>query len=219
MSAIPCLARLLVSTAALPALLLATSAGAKDVAYIGSVEAVGAAGGDTARGTVFEDLNRNSRFDTGEPGIAGVMVSNGREVAVTDENGAYALPAYGDMNLFVTKPAGYATPVSADLVPQFAYVHKEAGSPALRFGGIAPTGPLPEAINFPLVADDVTDQFECLVFGDAQPYSNREIGYVRDTAGAMLAARDNSATECLIFEGDVMGDDLSLYPRDRKSVV
>ncbi|MEO1723467.1 MAG: calcineurin-like phosphoesterase family protein [Pseudomonadota bacterium] len=193
--------------------LIAGAAVAKDIAYIGSVETVGTGGGDEVRGTVFEDLNRNSKLDAGEPGIAGVLVSNGREVVVTAADGTYALPAYDDMNVFVTKPAGYATPVSNDLVPQFAYIHKEAGSPPLRFGGIAPTGPLPEAINFPLVADDVGDQFECLVFGDTQPYSNREIGYVRETVGTMLAARDNSATECLIFEGDVMGDDLSLFPR------
>lgn len=118
------------------------------------------------------------------------------------------------MNLFVTKPAGYATPVDALMVPQFNYVHKVDGSPDLRFGGIEPTGPLPAAINFPLYPDDsARDNFECLVFGDAQPYFNMQVSYVRETAGSMLAARNNDNTECLIFEGDVMGDDLSLYPR------
>ena len=56
------------------------------------------------------------------------------------------------------------------------------------------------------------------MFGDAQPYSNREIGFVRETVGRLLANRDNSDTKCLIFEGDVMGDDLSLYPRFKKIV-
>jgi len=193
---------------------LAGTAIAKDASYIGSVEVItGNAGGDVARGTVFIDANRNSKFDAGETGVEGVMVSNGLEVVVTDASGQYALPAYGDMNLFITKPAGHATPVSADMVPQFAYVHKEAGSPALRFGGIDATGPMPEAVNFPLVADGSGDQFNCLVFGDAQAYTNREISYVRETAGQLLANRDNASTECLIFAGDVMGDDLSLYPR------
>lgn len=41
---------------------------------------------------------------------------------------------------------------------------------------------------------------------------------MRDTAGALLAQRDNAETECLIFAGDIMGDDLSLYPRF-KSVI
>ena len=200
--------------------LAANTAFAKDTSYIGSVETMpGASEDDMARGTVFLDANRNSKLDTGETGIAGVMVSNGREVTVTGDDGSYALPAYGDMNLFITKPAGYAAPKDEDLVPQFAYVHKEAGSPALRFGGIEATGPLPAAINFPLIADNSDrESFECLVFGDAQPYFNMQVSYVRETAGRMLAARDNSDTECLLFEGDVMGDDLSLYPRFKEII-
>ena len=205
----------LAATLAFPAAL----ATAKDPSYVGSVQVVrGEADSRTARGTVFLDTDRDSRLDPGEKGIPGVMVSNGREVVVTDADGAYALPAYDDMNLFVTKPAGYATPVNADLVPQFNYIHKIAGSPPLRFGGIAPTGPLPAAVNFPLIEDRVGDRFQCLVFGDTQAYTNRELSYVRDTVGGMLAGRDNAATECLIFEGDVMGDDLSLYGRFRKIV-
>ncbi len=198
-------------------LLLATAvavpAAAKDAAYIGTVQAVGAEGADTARGTVFLDVNRNSILDADEAGIAGVMVSNGREVVLTGADGTYAIPAYDDMNLFVTKPAGHAVPVDEDMVPQFAYVHKLAGSPDLRFGGIEPTGPLPAEINFPLIADGSGDAFDCLVFGDVQAYSNQELSYVRDTLGKMLAERDNSATECMIYAGDVAGDDLSLYPR------
>jgi hypothetical protein len=191
---------------------------AKDVSYQGSVHVVAGDGGDTATGTVFVDANRNAVLDDGEAGVPGVMVSNGREVVVTDANGAYAIPAYSDMNLFITKPAGYAVPVSDEMVPQFSYAHKEAGSPDLRFGGLAPTGPLPAEVNFPLIEDPVGDVFSCLVFGDAQPYTNAEISYVRETAGKMLATRDNDGTECLIFEGDVMGDDLSLYPRFKQVI-
>ncbi|MEO0823056.1 MAG: metallophosphoesterase N-terminal domain-containing protein, partial [Pseudomonadota bacterium] len=212
-TALPRLAALL-CTSALTLPWLALPAGAKDPTYIGAVEAVAGPNADNrARGTVFRDTNRNSRLDDGEAGIEGVLVSNGLEVVATDATGYYELPAYDDMNVFITKPAGFVAPVNARQVPQFAYVHKRAGSPPLRFGGIEATGPLPAAVNFPLIADDAGDRFDCLVFGDPQPYSNREIGFVRETAGRLLAARDNSETECLLFEGDVMGDDLSLYRR------
>ena len=194
-------------------------AAAKDVDYIGTVEVVrGTLPAKAARGTVFLDANRNARLDEGESGVPDVAVSNGREVVSTRPDGSYELPAYRDMNLFITKPAGYTTPVSEEMVPQFHYIHKIEGSPPLRFGGIEATGPLPEAINFPLVPDPVGDTFSCLVFGDAQTYTHTELGYVRDTAGKMLATRDNSSTECLIFTGDVMGDDLSLYPRFKRIV-
>lgn len=191
---------------------------AKDTAYIGSVHIV-PGDAETVQGTVFLDADRDSVLDDGEAGVEGVLVSNGREVVVTDADGRYDLPPRDDMNVFVTKPAGYATPLDAQLVPQFSYVHKPEGSPDLRYGGIAPTGPLPAAINFPLVEDD-SDRanFDCLVFGDAQPYSNTQLSYVRETAGRMLAARDASDTECLIFQGDVMGDDLSLYPRFKEII-
>ena len=192
---------------------------AKDPSYVGSVHTVGTdAAGTVASGTVFLDANRNSRLDTGERGIADVPVSNGREVVVSGADGRYEIPAYDDMNLFITKPAGYSTPVDADLVPQFAYIHKVAGSPPLRFGGIEPTGPLPRAVNFPLIEDPAGDRFQCLVFGDTQPYTNQEVSFVRDTVGKMLVERDNSAVECLLFEGDVMGDDLSLFGRFKRIV-
>eukprot|EP00903_Cladosiphon_okamuranus_P001279 g1277.t1 len=198
---------------------LASGALAKDAGYIGSVEVItGGTAAEKAAGTVFVDTNRNSKLDDGEAGVAGVLVSNGREVVVTGTDGRYELPVYDDMNLFITKPAGYATPLSEDMVPQFNYVHKVAGSADLRFGGIAPTGPLPQAVNFPLIEDKIGDDFQCLVFGDTQPYSNQEISYVRQTVGKMLINRDNSATECLLFEGDVMGDDLSLYPRFKQII-
>ena len=202
------------------AILLGSCAFAKDTSYIGMVEAIaGDSAADMARGAVFVDGNRNSKLDDGETGIEGVLVSNGREVVATSADGTYELPAYDDMNLFITKPAGYAVPVDELLVPQFNYVHKVAGSPALRFGGIEPTGPLPAAVNFPLVEDNsARAQFECLVFGDAQPYFNMQVSYVRETAGKMLAARDNADTECLLFEGDVMGDDLSLFPRFKRII-
>lgn len=200
-------------------LLLASAVAAKDAAYIGSVEILhtGTAS-DLARGMVFLDSNRNSRHDPDEIGIAGVMVSNGREVVRTRTDGSYELPAYEDMNLFITKPSGYQTPLSEEMVPQFFYIHKMTGSPNLRFGGIAPTGPLPQAINFPLIKDPSGDRFTCLVFGDPQPYTHTELGYVRKTVGKLLAKHDSSATECLIFAGDIMGDDLSFYPRFKRII-
>ena len=171
-----------------------TPADAKDPTYFGQIETVtGSQPATRASGTVFEDSNRNARLDAGEKGVAGVLVSNGREVVVTDAEGRYSLPAYDDMNLFITKPAEYAVPLDRDLVPQFNYIHKIKGSPPLRFGGIAPTGPLPEAINFPLIADPVGDRFQCLVFGDPQPYSNLQMGFVRDTAGALLPGGTTAA--------------------------
>ncbi|MDY6921178.1 MAG: calcineurin-like phosphoesterase family protein [Pseudomonadota bacterium] len=173
---------------------------------------------DYVTGYVFNDRDRDGRMDRRERGIANVMVSNGYDVVRTDHRGFYKLPAKArgleDFTVFVTKPAGYQVPTDADNVPQFAYHHLPHGSPELRFGGLPATGPQPESINFPMVRSQYKKSFKIAVSGDPQPYSNNEVGYVRDALANELAARKD--LEFVIIEGDVMGDDLGLYPRFKK---
>lgn len=56
---------------------------------------------------MFDDRNANGARDAGEPGIAGVVVSNQDEVVRTDAQGAYALGASGFGAVFVSLPRGY----------------------------------------------------------------------------------------------------------------
>lgn len=59
-------------------------------------------------GKVFTDKNANDVCDAGEPGIAGIRVSNGLEVAVTDAAGKFTLPSHQKTRfIFITTPAGY----------------------------------------------------------------------------------------------------------------
>jgi hypothetical protein len=71
-------------------------AGWEASAYRGAVDAVKGAdeNQDVLDGIVFNDKNKNSKQDTNEPGIAGVTVSNGREVVTTDDKGRYELPTF-----------------------------------------------------------------------------------------------------------------------------
>ncbi len=189
-------------------------------AYQGSVEVVDGRDGapEVLDGIVFDDRNRNSTQDTGEPGIAGVTVSNGREVTTTDSRGRYELPAYDNMTVFVTQPRGYQVPVDEDNVAQFFYHHLPEGSPELRYGGIAPTGPLPDAVNFPLSRSKLTRSPEqhCLIGGDVQTYTEQQVDYARRGAFTDLRRRSDYAGCGALFIGDVVGDDLSLYPRIRE---
>lgn len=192
------------------------------VAYRASVEIIASDTEETTRdyveGRVFLDQNKNGVSDDSEPGVSGVMVSNGYDVVATDNDGHYRLPAkvrgLDKFTVFVTKPSGYKLPVDEDNIPQFAYHHLPKGSPPLRFGGLPETGPQPKAINFPLVREPEKNSFKVAVSGDPQTYSNNEVGYLRDTLAKELAARDD--LEFLIIEGDILGDDLSLYPRFKK---
>jgi hypothetical protein len=195
---------------------LAASTPAVAFDYVAGVDVHGQAeGGVTAKGVVFLDRSHDGRRQEGEPGVAGVIVSNGRDVTVTDAEGRYELPVFDNMTLMVTKPAGYATPTDENGVPQFFYHHKPEGTPeVLRYGGLAPTGPLPAEVNFPLVERVEPEAFRCVAMADTQPYANQEVGWVRDGVLASLVVRDDLAdVPCLILLGDVVGDDLGLLPR------
>jgi hypothetical protein len=199
---------------ALPSLIYA-----KNIDYKAATETIGNST-DTGivKGKVFLDRNKNGMKDSSEAGIKDVLVSNGRDVVKTNIYGYYELPAFIGMTVFVTKPAYYDIPVNEDNIPQFFYHHLPDGSPELRFGGLKPTGPLPDAVNFPLIRNKAgkrqgKNRFKMIVIGDTQPYSNNEVGYVRDSLAKEFAAMDMDDVEGIIVEGDVLGDDLGLYPR------
>lgn len=174
---------------------------------------VGAAAtwGEIATGVVFLDDDGDGRRSPGEPGVADVRVSNGRDVALTDARGRYAMEVGDEAVLFITKPAGYATPVDANMLPQFYYVHQPVGSPpGLRYPGVAPTGLLPEAIDFPLRKRAEPSLFQAILFADTQPQTEKELDYIRDDVVAELIG-----SEALfgMTMGDIAFDDLSLLPR------
>jgi hypothetical protein len=189
-------------------------------AYRGGVDVVEGADDnqEVLDGTVFVDKNQNSVQDRTERGLGGVTVSNGRDVTTTDSHGRYELPAFDNMTVFVTQPRGYQVPVDEDNVAQFFYHHLPAGSPELRYGGIAPTGDLPDQVNFPLAKSDLTQSPEqhCLIGADVQTYNQDEVEYARNGAFADLAERTDYAGCGALFIGDVVGDDLSLYPQTRE---
>lgn len=187
------------------------------VPWIAAPEVVrGDGAGGVVRGVVFEDADGDGRRGPGESGIPGVLVSNGLDVVRSDASGAYALAVREDMDLFVIQPSGWQVPVDARNVPQFSYVHKPAGSPGrFRFGGLPATGPMPERVNFPLRrrADADPARFACAVVGDSQAYSNDEVGLFRDTALTDLLSRGRGRDDCMLYLGDVVGDDLGLLER------
>jgi calcineurin-like phosphoesterase family protein len=193
-----------------------------ETAYRGAVDVVPGPDGDqeTIDGVVFVDRDKDSEQDRGERGLAGVTVTNGRDVTTTDRRGRYELPAFDNMTVSVTQPRGYQVPVDEDNVAQFFYHHLPEGSPELRYGGLEPTGPLPDEVNFPLAASKLTGSAKqhCLIGGDIQTYDQDEVEYARNGAFADLAARTDYTGCGALFIGDVVGDDLSLYPQTRELV-
>ena len=166
-------------------------------------------------GVVFDDANRNGVLDEGESGVPGVLVTNGREWTRTDAGGRYELSVYDDMNLSIVQPSGWRVPTDTRMVPQFFYVHKAGGTGyEMRFGGLPDTGMMPAEVHFPLSRAGASENdFACAVIGDTQAYSNEQVGWLRDGVLADIIRADFSTGDCMIYLGDVVGDDLGLLDR------
>ena len=163
-----------------------------------------------AKGTVYNDLNQNRIMDEDEPGIPGVLVSNGVNIVQTDKNGRYRIPVTDDTIIFIIKPRDWMPPLNALNLPQFYYIHKPNGSPeSFKYEGVKPTGPLPESINFPLYADKSESKFKMIVFGDPQPYNEEQIDFfTEDIIAELIGVNDVSFGMTM---GDIVGDDLELF--------
>jgi hypothetical protein len=114
--------------------------------------------GTQVSGLVFEDLDGSGVASAANPGLAGVLVSNGREIAVTGADGRYTLPLPDEATIFVVKPAGFMPPLEPETnLPRFYRHHQPKGSPPelnLTFEGLAPTGPMPASVDFALRRHD-----------------------------------------------------------------
>ena len=181
------------------------------ILFLASLLAWSTANAATANGRVYVDQNSNQLRDPGEPGIPNVLISDGVRFAKTDRAGNYSLDIADEAIIFVIKPSGYRTPVSKDNLPRFYYIHQPNGSPAgMRYRGIAPTGPLPEQIDFPLIPQDEPSVFEAILFADTQPQTEVELDYIRTDVVTELVGSDAAFGMTM---GDIAFDDLSLLPR------
>ncbi|MBT4224642.1 MAG: metallophosphoesterase [Opitutae bacterium] len=161
-----------------------------------------------ASGIVYHDSNRNQQRDRGESGIPNVGVSNGLEIVETDARGRWRLPSSDDSIFFVLKPSGWMTPLNEHQLPRFHYIHKPNGSPPSRFPGTAPTGALPNSIDFPLHRQSEPGKFRAVFFGDPQPRNQTEVDYIANDVVAELIGTDARFGVTL---GDILFDDLSLF--------
>lgn len=169
-----------------------------------------AGAGDVAQGLVFVDTNGNGRHDEGEPGVANVSLSNGRDIVLSDPQGRYRITLHDGDTLFVIKPAGYRFPINKAGLPQFWKHHYPQGSPALRYGRIAPTDA--RETDFALLPDTVASAgpLKLLLIADSQVGTARELEYYRRSI--IEPARQHEGVVLGITLGDLVNDALDLYP-------
>ena len=164
-------------------------------------------------GVVFADSNGNGNRDAGEPGLKGIKVSDGVQIAITAGDGRYALPVAEGRTVFVIKPAGYRFPSRADGMPDFWRHLRTHAGPSLKYGGIPPQ---PAACHdFALVpqARRKDEALDVLVFSDPQTKSLADVGYYeKDVIASVLGGQAHASADVGISLGDIAHDDLALYP-------
>jgi len=169
-----------------------------------------------ARGRVFHDRDGDGRYGAGDVGVGGVAVSNGRDIAVSDESGGWELPLLEGpwTDLRVSKPRGWRVAVDGSWLPRHSYLHQPGGSPSQRYAGLAPTGGLPDSIDFPLVPQEEGERFRALICGDPQPRDLREVDFLaRSVPAPLRAALDEVGGGAFgVSLGDISFDKLDLYP-------
>lgn len=162
----------------------------------------------TITGTVYHDQNGNVEMDSGEPGISGVLVSNGSEIVSTNTEGQYEIEVGDNDIIFVIKPTGWTTPIDENNIPRFYRILSSDGAGGSNYPGVEPMESIPSSVNFALHPQEESDQFRVLVFGDTQPRDLKEINYIAHDSVEEVIGIDAAFGITL---GDIVYDDLSIH--------
>jgi UDP-2,3-diacylglucosamine pyrophosphatase LpxH len=69
-------------------------------------------------GAVFVDTDKDLIYSPNDSPIAGVQVTNGKDITITDDKGVFKLPKGFDY-VYITKPDGYDLPLAMNNIPVF----------------------------------------------------------------------------------------------------
>ncbi len=163
-------------------------------------------------GSVFHDKNKDGIQNSGEKGIKDIPVSNGRDIVLTDRKGVFHIVSDSNDVIFIMQPSGWKVPVNDYNIPQYyKNIRLKKGPDYLKYKGFTDPLPLPEKLTFPLYkSKNRSDKIRAIISGDPQPRDSAEVRYFRDEIlNKMLTEKD---AEFYVPLGDIMYDDLSLYP-------
>lgn len=122
------------------------------------------------------------------------MVSNGRDVLLTDHDGRWRCETRPGDHIFVIKPTGWAAPTFSVLVS-----YEEP----------------PRSVDFGLRPQQEASRFEAVLLADTQPQTMLELTYLRDS---ILHAVSGCQAAFAINHSDVVFDNPALHARYLKLI-
>ncbi|MEK6507442.1 calcineurin-like phosphoesterase C-terminal domain-containing protein [Myroides sp. C4067] len=148
--------------------------------------------GAQVTGRVFEDTNQNRQYDKGEPLLKDVLISNGKDLVVTNAKGEYKINSLEQGQIFLIKPSGYQSPLSKSNKVEF-YI---------------PFGEEHKSYDFPVYKQEEDKSLKAVLLGDLQSDVMDDIHHVEKLVVSELATTPPD----LIFPlGDLAFDRLEVF--------
>ena len=149
-------------------------------------------------GNVFIDENRNGICDKGEELLAGIPVSNGRDIVVTNAKGCYRIALPEGFSLFPILPADLT--IDRSRLVNAHFINSRVAQKRNN--------------NFALVRKPVKKHFQLNLIGDVQVSNYQELDYATRSLWPELL--DGAPSDLNLFMGDLVNNNLSLYGRLRQ---
>ncbi|GGA72683.1 hypothetical protein GCM10011369_13070 [Neiella marina] len=165
-------------------------------------------------GFIYHDQNNNGTMDSSEQGIAGVAVSNGIDVNVSDGDGRYEITLNHGQTLFVIKPSHFDLPADSDGFHTAYFNYFPEGTIETEYQGLQPTAAPDQPLNFGLQTSDTGDSFKVAMLGDLQMRIQEEINYTNRLLTPELYQRDD--LEFAVMLGDIADDNLNILGGTRQ---
>lgn len=164
-------------------------------------------------GYVFVDSNNNSIMDPNEKGLNGVMVSNQKDVVITDEKGHFLVKLIEGNYIFVTKPESFQFKLDMFNNPEFYFLYKtKETKQELRYSSSKPINKIPQVLYFPVYENSGEDEHSCLLVADPQMKDDRRLGYYTKGIIPFMA---NKEADFYVILGDIANNYLGILPKER----
>ncbi|MEC4114188.1 calcineurin-like phosphoesterase C-terminal domain-containing protein [Myroides pelagicus] len=147
------------------------------------------------KGKVYEDRNANAKYDIGEPVLNKVLISNGRDIVQTNQQGDYFVDAIEGLPIFVIKPSSYAPINNALNIPAFYLKVEQQSNKVITH-------------DFGMQRVEETKDYSIALLGDMQVGIIDDIHHVEKLAVEELVVDKPT----MVFPlGDLVFDELSLF--------